>query len=265
MPMSIYQRPPPPTASFSGIIQRLFRLSLWMSLCMGREYGLPFLIIYQIWLAYAELDDPWSTIFMLLFPLPWHFSIPAPLPVTCFDTTPGAFYRRHTENIRMLRRHKLFQYRDTQTRALYRLYDVICMGDEVEIKHEAVYIWLQHSWRLSVWPDPRDPDPDRYTMLAGIVEELVRAFNWRLERGFHRDIDKERQMTGRERRKRVPLPLESPPDWPTAVPPARQKILLLTDAARVILGENAETIRDPPVTAFDRRNIRVMAGALFFA
>jgi hypothetical protein len=42
---------------------------------MGREYGLPFLIIYQIWLAYAELDDPWSTIFMLLFPLPWHFSI----------------------------------------------------------------------------------------------------------------------------------------------------------------------------------------------
>ncbi|KAJ7280711.1 hypothetical protein C8J57DRAFT_1057562, partial [Mycena rebaudengoi] len=70
----------------------------------------------------------------------------------------------------------------------YRLYDTICMGDGVEMRHEAVYIWLQHSWRLSAWPEPIDTDPDRYMMLAGTVEELVRAFNWRLERGLHRDI-----------------------------------------------------------------------------
>ncbi|KAJ7242317.1 hypothetical protein C8J57DRAFT_1526352 [Mycena rebaudengoi] len=95
-----------------------------------------------------ELDSP-SANLVVLFPIPWHFATPAPLPVTSFDTTPGAFYRRHTKNIRMLRHVKLFQYRDTQMRALYRLYDAICMQDEVEMKHEALYIWCQHSWQLN--------------------------------------------------------------------------------------------------------------------
>ncbi|KAJ7254750.1 hypothetical protein C8J57DRAFT_610534 [Mycena rebaudengoi] len=160
----------------------------------------------------------------------------------------------------MLRHVKLFQYRDTQMRALYRLYDAICMQDEVEMKHEALYIWCQHSWQLNAWPDPRDPDPGRYTMLADTFEELVGAFNWRLERGFYRDMDKELRMTGRARCACVPLPLESP----SAVPPARRKLVLLSDSARGILGTKAETIWDSPVTAFDRRNIRVMTGALFF-
>ncbi|KAJ7434546.1 hypothetical protein B0H11DRAFT_1888236 [Mycena galericulata] len=253
-----------PLPTFPKLIERFFKLNLFLYRRLGRPLGLPFLIIYQIWLVQTKVDNPWSTNLMLFFPMPWYFSNPSPLSVRGFDKSPGAYYRRH-RNIRLLRHQVVFQARDTQIRALYRLYDAICIGDEVEMKHEAIYIYYRHSWRLSEWPDPGDTDPDRYTMLAATVEELVRAVNWRLSRGFPRDMDKENRMTGRERRTRTPLPLESPPSWAAAVPPAQQKLVILSDYARFILDEEAETIRDPPVTAFDSRNIKTMAGALFFA
>jgi hypothetical protein len=50
--------------------------------------------------------------------------------------------------------------------AMYRLYDVICFQDNIEVKHEVTYIWYQHTGRLKEGPDPCDTDPDRYTILA---------------------------------------------------------------------------------------------------
>ena len=39
-------------------------------------------------------------------------------------------------------------------------------------------------WGLGQLPDPRDPNPVRYALLACITEELVKAFNWRLGSGM---------------------------------------------------------------------------------
>ncbi|KAJ6465949.1 hypothetical protein C8R47DRAFT_1025580 [Mycena vitilis] len=248
---------PPPT--FSQLTALFFEMNLSISRRLGPRFGLPFLIIYQLWVVHAKCENPWSTNLVLLSPIPWRFFNPAPLPVTV-DTTPEAFYKRHP-NIRLLRHQILFQARDTQLRALYRLYDAICMADEVEMKHEAVYIYYRPSWRLSDWPDPRDPDPDRYAVLAAIMEELVRAVNYRLNRGFSRVTAEELRLKAKQRRARIPLPLERPPSWTSAVPPAREKLSLLTDIHKEIYGED---IPDPPVTAFHRRNILAIAGAIFF-
>ncbi|KAJ7667337.1 hypothetical protein B0H14DRAFT_2213434, partial [Mycena olivaceomarginata] len=89
-------------------------------------------------------------------------------------------------------------------------------------------------WRLSEWPNPRDPDPDRYTMLATIVEELVRAFNWRLGTGWCRDLDEERRpySTRAQRLVRTPQPPESVPSWTLAVPPAQQTLVLMSDEVK---------------------------------
>ncbi|KAJ7745816.1 hypothetical protein DFH07DRAFT_924571 [Mycena maculata] len=259
-----------PLAIWSWFVSTLFRINWWIYSHLPRRArpsaGAPFLVIHQARNIHIRADNPWSTNLMLFNPIPWYFSFPPPLPIFGFDTTPDAFYRRHP-NIRMLRNLILFRARDTQMRALYRLYDALCTHDEVELKHEAVYIWSRHKWQLCQWPDPRDPDSDRYTMLAAIMEDLVRAFNWRLERGFSRDRIKDLGLTREAREARIPhQPTESAPSWTSTVPPARQKIVLMSAAARLPFrdAEAAEAIRDPPKTPFDRRNIRTAAGSMWF-
>ncbi|KAJ6565115.1 hypothetical protein B0H10DRAFT_2113546, partial [Mycena sp. CBHHK59/15] len=136
------------------------------------------------------------------------------------------------------------------------------MQDEVEMKHDlATYIcqWYSYTWRLSESPDPRDADPDRYTMLAAIVEEEpVRAFNFRLKMGLCRDIEKER------RRARIPQSLESPSSWAARVPPARKRIVLMNDEIGDINRLQGDTFPEPPTTVFEHRDILALTGALFF-
>ncbi|KAJ6554084.1 hypothetical protein B0H10DRAFT_1675662, partial [Mycena sp. CBHHK59/15] len=134
----------------------------------------------------------------------------------------------------ILRRTVLFRARDTPTCALYRLYDAICMQDEIETKHEATYIWHRHTWWLTEWPDPRDSDPDRYNMLAAIVEELVRAFNWRLKIGWCRNLDEERRRysTRAQRLARTPQPLEAAPGWTLTVPVSPRTLILMSEEVK---------------------------------
>ena len=64
-------------------------------------------------------------------------------------------------------------------------------GDEMApvIGYETEYFFDQgrQSWRLHRIPDPKDPDPIRYAILACIVEALLDAFNFRLSKGFRRN------------------------------------------------------------------------------
>jgi hypothetical protein len=59
----------------------------------------------------------------------------------------------------------------------------------VLLRLECEYMWHQSGakWSLLSIPDPCDSDPARYAMLASIVEELVRVFNWRLQHGQRRN------------------------------------------------------------------------------
>ncbi len=154
--------------------------------------------------------------------------MPPPLSVESLvelsTRSPDYIYERH-DNINKIRNFDLFASRDTQQYALYRLYDAVCTQHHNEMVHEATYIWNRDEWSLADWPDPQDTDPVRYTVLAGIMEMLVEAFNWRMNLGFCRNRERQRRKTRSERR--IPEgPPESVPAWAAKVPPAKEKVVL---------------------------------------
>jgi len=72
------------------------------------------------------------------------------------------------ENCRRLRSFPLFQlsrdnHHDSSLRSLYRLYDAICVNEEGYVMVESDCFWrLAHQG----CPDPKDPNPTRYAVLA---------------------------------------------------------------------------------------------------
>ncbi|KAJ3833352.1 hypothetical protein EV361DRAFT_905714 [Lentinula raphanica] len=214
--------------------------------------------MYQTRAILNHCQRPWRMLFTLFFPFPWRLRNPTPLPISKLadNPSPEFFYERH-DYIPVIRNMLIFQWRDSRIRALYRLYDAICLQDEMEAVHEATYIWGRLDWQLKDWPDPKDPDPERYAVLAGIMEGLVESFNWRLGLGICRDRRKASQKR-MEKRRCDPEPLEQCPSWPDHVPPSPRPVFLsIKDWSR----EQVEASTRP---YFKRRNIIGNTGSLMF-
>ncbi|KAJ3825171.1 hypothetical protein F5880DRAFT_271541 [Lentinula raphanica] len=239
------------TDGLYNILYKLFR-------AFPKPFNVPFFIIYQTRAIFDHCQKPGRMLFMLFFPLPWRLSNPTPLPVSelANNSSPNAFYERH-DYIPVIRNMLIFKWRDSRTRALYRLYDAICLRDEMETVHEATYIWGRLNWQLEDWPDPQDPDPERYAVLAGIMEGLVESFNWRLGLGMCRDPRKASRKR-REKRRGDPEPLEQCPSWPNNVPPSPRTVFLSMKHRSM---EQVEASTRP---YFKRRNIIGNTGSLMF-
>ena len=111
---------------------------------------------------------------------------------------------------------------------------------------EYFFFHSEHSWRLSQIPDPQDPDPVRYAILASMVEALVDAFNWRLQLGLRRDksIDESEQRTSNFKREEAPI-------WTAAV----KSLLKTLDLNNLEQGN--------PNQFFLKRNIKAPMGYLY--
>jgi len=111
---------------------------------------------------------------------------------------------------------------DTPLAALYRLYEHIMLDQNIAMRNELEAFWFQPSWLVCEIPDPKDPDPERYAVLAVIPALLVLAFNRRIELGLPRDApaiftrDQLDEWRARERE------YEKEPDWASCVPPCKQ-------------------------------------------
>ncbi|RMZ85154.1 hypothetical protein DV738_g262, partial [Chaetothyriales sp. CBS 135597] len=145
----------------------------------------------------------------------------------------------------MLRRIPLFVWRDTPIRSLYRMCEFLCANDSDQLMLEMQYFWSHpyaDSWRLQKIPDPRDTNPERYAVLASIVETLVSAFNYRLKLGLRREGLEAEDME------------EACPPWVLHVPSLPQRLVLFeTDFPMP-----EPTTRD----SFTSRNIIANAGYL---
>lgn len=141
--------------------------------------------------------------------------------------------------------------RDTPLRSVYRLYEIYMTQEFVFLRIECEYMWYHtgQKWSLSSIPDPCDPNPVRYAMLASIVEELVKAFNWRLKHGARRN------------RKTVYRTMENPwpeydpevaPSWTAAVPPIRAEDL--HDLPPDIIQDGQLVLADGGCENFNRRH-----------
>lgn len=126
--------------------------------------------------------------------------------------------------------------RDTPLRTIYRLYEIMMTREFVLLRLECEYMWHQASkkWSLASIPDPQDTNPVRYAMLASIVEELVKAFNWRLSNGQRRDKKHVVRTTANPHPPYVP---EVAPAWTASVPPIRAEDLCDMPSELVVNGQ----------------------------
>lgn len=190
---------------------------------------------------------------LLFWPTPW-YHIPPYLSPTEIQSDPSIVGYRQTDYYN-LRGVDLFRMRDTPLCSLYRLYELLCAREHVHLVEEVTYFFYRHShrWALCEIPDPKDPDPVRYAILASMVETLVESFNWRLGLGILRKFGKRVETR--------PLPSEVldmrevEPDWVSRVPPLDETFVLFTkmEVERLNIGK-----------FFKKRNLVVNAAEFFF-
>ena len=176
---------------------------------------------------------PWRTLWKLLWPLPWWYRLPAPLDPLEIRDFPDIVHQRYyvEENYWRLRSFPLFRLRDTSLRSLYRLHDCLCADHQNYIMLESDYFWRQAHWRIKDMPDPRDPNPVRYAILASLLESMVEAYNWKIKLGLRRGVgvtNKEQDKTFREDPN---MPFEEVPSWALLVPPVDEWTSFLEERA----------------------------------
>lgn len=119
----------------------------------------------------------------------------------------------------------------TPTATLYRMYEYLVVGYEFGLRSEIQFCFNQPKprWAVSAIPDPADPDPARYAVLAALPHYLVKAFNWLIERGLPRGspaiISGEEEM---DALKAQPVVLEEVPAWVAKVPPLAERLVIPT-------------------------------------
>ncbi|KAH6856706.1 hypothetical protein B0I37DRAFT_351744 [Chaetomium sp. MPI-CAGE-AT-0009] len=115
----------------------------------------------------------------------------------------------------------------TPTASLYRMYEYLVVGYITGLRTEIEYFFNQPSWVVSAIPDPEDPDPERYAILAVLPHYLVTAFNRLIERGLPRGspaiIAGNAAEDALKSRKVV---LEEEPSWVAKVPPLPRPLVI---------------------------------------
>ncbi|KAK3941337.1 hypothetical protein QBC46DRAFT_382951 [Diplogelasinospora grovesii] len=115
----------------------------------------------------------------------------------------------------------------TPTASLYRMYEYLVVGYITGLRSEIEYFYNQATWAVSTIPDPMDPDPERYAILAVLPYYLVTAFNRLIERGLPRGSPAiiagaaaEEELRGRD------VVLEEEPSWVAKVPALPQTLII---------------------------------------
>ncbi|KAF7884578.1 uncharacterized protein EAF02_004914 [Botrytis sinoallii] len=185
---------------------------------------------------------PYLALLHLFIPFPsWNFPLSDPVAPSAIAHNEKSFEIRNKHRT-TLRNVQVWNARDTPLRCVYRMYEILMMGGYVPLGSETEYLWRQwiKKWSLSSIPDPQDPDPVRYTIVACIVEELVRAFNLRLALGMRHDGKNIRRKNEGD-----PYPPYTPvvgPDWTRSVPSIESDMLkdlpseMVVESGKLVLG-----------------------------
>lgn len=129
----------------------------------------------------------------------------------------------------------------TPLASLYRIFEYFVAGHIAGMRTEVEFFFNQPSWTLAEIPDPRDPDPERYAVLAVLPHYMAHAFNRLIERGLPRGSPAMIMGDAAEAElKSRPVVLEKEPNWVTHVP-RMQKTLVIPDQNGVTPPENARS------------------------
>ncbi|PPQ69045.1 hypothetical protein CVT26_003754 [Gymnopilus dilepis] len=199
------------------------RISNWVYINIQR----PWIIFTNPFYTTLYGPRPFSVAFMLLWPFPWKYPLPPPLSVQELLNDPDLILRRRQNELNYvaLRQIQRFCLRDTPLRSLYRLYESVVTANEDELMQESQY-WFhrQSQWLLVDIPDPQDPDPIRYAILASLVEALVHSFNQKIRIGLRRGITNKKPLLIVEFRNEPDPPFENCPSWCKQVGPLSHQL-----------------------------------------
>ena len=194
----------------------------------------------------AHSPTPFLTFLRLLWPIPWRLPCRLPEGPRYLHDNPKVVFDRNAD-VYELTLIPLWRWRDTPQRSFCRMYENFSAEQGVLLGYETEYFFKHRdpAWALHLLPDPCDDDPERYAVIASLLEDLVDAFNWRLELGLRRGapmVDRADDGT------RAPFVAERCPEWVHKVPPLKKR-LVLHDPIVLI-----DTVEDP------YRNRNIVAG-----
>lgn len=115
---------------------------------------------------------------------------------------------------------------DTPLAALYRLYEYFIAGNHVGLRSEVEVFFNQPSWAVADIPDPQDPDPERYAVLAVLPYYLAHAFNRLIQRGLPRGCPAIISMEEEVKLRRRAEVLEREPGWVGRVPRLERTLVI---------------------------------------
>ncbi|EON96700.1 hypothetical protein UCRPA7_7800 [Phaeoacremonium minimum UCRPA7] len=108
--------------------------------------------------------------------------------------------------------------RDSPLEAIYRIYEHIMLDQHLEIRNELETFWYHNKWAVRDIPDPKDPDPERYAVLACVPKILCLSFNRRIELGLPRHAPSIFTADMMDEWKTQPRKFEEEPAWVARVP-----------------------------------------------
>ena len=202
----------------------------------------------------------------MFIPYPsWYLPIPGPFPLRALiddKKDQMGIIESHFGDIHNLRAIPIWRMRDTPLRSIYRLYELHLADRYALLGWETEYFFFRKDWRMEDIPDPKDPDPLRYAIIASIVEELHEAVNWRLGLGLRRN--REHVFREEDEDPWPPFTPEKLPGWTKRVPAIDKDQLKesvppesLDSHGNLVLEENGKA------TNFARRNIITNTGWLY--
>ena len=159
--------------------------------------------------------------------------LPTPLDPMEIKKNPAIVHQRYyvEDNYRLLRGARLFHLRDTPLRSLYRIHDVLCadVGNYVMLEND--YFWGHNDWKIKDIPDPQDPNPIRYTVLAALTESMAEAYNSKIEVLLRRGDRRRKTMDELTAlREEDDKPYEEPPPWAANVPAVEEWVSFYPDS-----------------------------------
>lgn len=233
------------------------KVSLWSKIKRRiRYYRTPLHIRYSIVVLRKRYHHPYLKLLRLFWPIPWRqpCTLPPP-PREIMAYPPQAYMDKHYADLYEMRLIPIWKWRDTPQRSFFRLYEAFCAGDDQCISYETEYFWKRRDpeWTPRLLADPLDygcVDPEQYAVMASLAEDLVDAFNWRLEWGLRRDGNHtSRQSDGTP----APFVPEVCPEWTKKVRGLDERFIL-------------HDMRNPELTAsnpyFIKRNIQASGGCV---
>jgi hypothetical protein len=168
---------------------------------------------------YLRIRGAWKTI---------TFNPRPPLPPSVADllNDPSSVDRRHPYCDHPS--HPFNHLPDSPLASLYRNYEYFVTGNSTLLFRETEWFRQCAHWAVHDIPDPKDTDPLRYAILAGLTEILCVSFNCLIAMGIPRSRDYFFVRSSEPKR------FESLPEWALKVAPLPQKAFVPNKEGQVM-------------------------------